>query len=703
MSILDIRNLSVGYDTEQQMVYAVDDVTLAVTEGQSLGLIGESGCGKTTLMRSIVRVMSPNARVLAGEVLFRGRDLLKLTPREMRALRWREIAFIPQASMDSLDPVKPVGRQLETVLKVRGDFDRRTAKVRSVELFDMVGLDIANLDRYPHEFSGGMKQRAIIAMALALNPILLIADEPVTALDVIVQHQVLDVFKRLQSELNLTVMLITHDISVVAQVCDSVAVMYAGQIVEQAQAAPFFQTPYHPYSLGLQNAFPNLVNPKQVLIAIDGYPPDLVDPPSGCRFAERCPFAIDVCRQTMPHLEEIEPTHPVACFRAHEMAELRPQAADPALWLPEGVLSQIVDAPVRVSVQQQNGAMSNSTSDKPNGAGHFVAVDHLTKQYRIGGGLGGLVRGQPAQLVHAVNGISFQLRKGESLGLAGESGCGKTTTGKLLVKLLEATTGEIKFDGENVANLRGYPLKQYRRRVQFMFQNPFEALNPRFTLYRSLSEPLIIGGWQHEAERRRQILVTLERVNLRPPEAFLDKFPHQLSGGQLQRVVLARSLVLEPEFLIADEPVSMLDVSVRAGILNTMRGLAKEMDLTTVYISHDLSLLQYTCDRIAVMYLGHIVEIGLSEEVINNPQHPYTQALVSAVPVPDPVLPRSKPRIGDGSPQATNVPIGCPFQERCPEVMGICRERMPQAIEVGERHEVACFLYQEDSLSELVQ
>ena len=689
MSILEVRNLSVGYQTEQNMVHAVDGVSLHVTEGKALGLIGESGCGKTTLMRSIVQVMASNARVLGGEVLFQGKDLLKLTPREMRALRWREIAFIPQASMDSLDPVKPVGRQVESVLRVRGDFDRRTAKVRAVDLFEMVGLDTANLDRYPHEFSGGMKQRAIIAMALALNPTLLIADEPVTALDVIVQHQVLDVFKRLQEDLNLTVLLITHDISVVAQLCDAVAVMYAGQIVEEAQATPFFHTPFHPYSLGLQNAFPNLVEPKDVLIAIDGYPPDLSAPPAGCRFAERCPFVEAACLEATPPMVDIEPNHPVACFRADEMAALREKAADPALWLPDDLMAQIAGDSTEQSYWTAPDVEASVNGD---GASSFVAVNQLTKQYRIGGGFGGILRGQSAQLVHAVNDISFQLKRGESLGLAGESGCGKTTTGKLLVKLLEVTSGEIEFDGEVVANLKGEPLKQYRRRVQFMFQNPFEAFNPRFTLYRSLSEPLIIGGWQDESERRAQILATLEKVNLRPPEAFLDKYPHQLSGGQLQRVVLARSLVLEPDFLIADEPVSMLDVSVRAGILNTMRGLAREMDLTTIYISHDLSLLQYTCDRIAVMYLGNIVEIGPSQQVIENPQHPYTQALVSAVPVPDPVLPRAKPRIGDGSPQATNIPIGCAFQDRCPDVMDICRQTVPAAVEMGQRHKASCHL-----------
>ena len=325
----------------------------------------------------------------------------------------------------------------------------------------------------------------------------------------------------------------------------------------------------------------------------------------------------------------------------------------------------------------------------------LLEVQNLSKQYHIGGGLAGLVRGQRAQTIYAVNDVSFALRRGESLGLAGESGCGKTTTGKLLVRLLEPTAGQILFDGLDIATLEGPDLKDFRRRAQPMFQDPYEALNPRFTLYRSLAEPLIIHGWKDESERLERIVETLERVNLRPPAFFLDKYPHQLSGGQLQRVVLARALVLHPEFLVADEPVSMLDVSVRAGILNTMRGLAREMGLTTLYISHDLSLLQYTCDRIAVMYLGRIVEIGPTRQVIEQPKHPYTQALVSAVPVPDPFRPRPSLRIREGVPRATSLPAGCPFQDRCPEVMDVCREVFPPRVTVGPQQEALCHLYDE--------
>ena len=691
MSILSIRNLKVNYETQDGTVQAVDDVSLDIEEARQLGLIGESGCGKTTLLKAIVQVLPRNGRIQAGQILFKGMDLLRLPAAEMRQLRWREIATIPQASMDSLNPVQRVGKQLTKLLTVRGGLDKRAAHRRAVDLFDLVGLDTGRLMHYPHEFSGGMKQRAVIAMALALNPSLLIADEPVTALDVIVQHQILEVLRRLQDELNLTVMLITHDISVVAQVCDAVSVMYAGQIVEQANAKPFFQSPAHPYSLGLQQAFPNLVRPRDVLVSIEGYPPDLRQPPQGCRFAERCPFVLDVCHQADPTLENVGGNRSAACLRSNEMDVLRQQAEDPTLWQHVEVTQQFEDRLPAESIALTVDKSKPATSGQNGNV--LIEMRNVSKRFKIGGGLAGLLRGDKEQTVYAVNKVSFTLKRGESLGLAGESGCGKSTTGKLLVKLVDASDGEILFDGLDLAKLDSKELLKFRSRVQLMFQNPFEALNPRFTLYRSLTEPLIIHGWKDETERLNRVIETLDRVNLRPAEVFLDKYPHQLSGGQLQRVVLARALVLHPDFLVADEPVSMLDVSVRAGILNTTRRLARELGLATVYISHDLSLLQYTCDRIAIMYLGEIVEIGPSNDVINNPQHPYTQALIAAVPVPDPTIENPPLRVQEGVPRPTEQFAGCPFAQRCPDAMEACLNIPPPQIIGSNEHITQCHLY----------
>ena len=713
MTILSIRDLSVNYATQDGTVQAVDGVSLDLEEGQRLGLIGESGCGKTTLLKAIVQVLPRNGQIVGGKILFKGMDLLQLPAAEMRQLRWREIATIPQASMDSLNPVQRVGSQLTKLLRVRGGFSKKAALKRAADLFDLVGLDTERLTHYPHEFSGGMKQRAVIAMALALEPSLLIADEPVTALDVIVQHQILEVLRELEQELNLTVMLITHDISVVAQVCDSVSVMYAGRIVEQAAAEPFFSSPAHPYSLGLQQAFPNLARPRDVLVSIEGYPPDLREPPSGCRFAERCPFVQDACHDLDPTLEAIGDGRAAACLRSSEMDDLRIQSEDPSLWQRVEVAQRSLQSPpesppiamegdldarlaTTASVEtppspsQRERGMGGGVTDVP-----LLELQNVSKRFKIGGGLAGLLRGDKEQTVYAVNNISFSLKRGESLGLAGESGCGKSTTGKLLVKLIDASDGDILFDGADLAAMDDESLLAFRSRVQLMFQNPFEALNPRFTLYRSLTEPLIIHGWKDEHKRLDRVIETLDRVNLRPAEVFLDKYPHQLSGGQLQRVVLARALVLHPDFLVADEPVSMLDVSVRAGILNTTRRLARELGLATVYISHDLSLLQYTCDRIAIMYLGEIVEIGPSEQVINNPQHPYTKALIAAVPVPDPTIENPPLRIQEGVPRPTEQFIGCPFAQRCPDAMEACLTVRPPLIGDENEHGAQCHLYGE--------
>ena len=695
--LLSVRNLSVEYRTQSGTVYAVDNVSLDIDAGQQLGVIGESGCGKTTLMRALVRVLPRNGRITGGEIFFKGRDLLELPPTEMRDMRWQEIATIPQASMDSLDPVRRVGQQLEKLLKVRGGLSAGQARKRAISLFELVGLDPERLSHYPHEFSGGMKQRAIIAMALSLNPRLLIADEPVTALDVIVQHQILEVLRHLQKELNLTVMLITHDISVVAQLCNEVSVMYAGRIVERAAAETFFRAPNHPYSLGLQQAYPNLLQPRETLVSIEGYPPDLRQPPGGCRFARRCPLALAECREDDPVLREIAPGHFAACLRSDEMETLRGQAEDPLFWQQTEAAQEIgLDEAREIRAAERVLAEAKRTDEI------LLDIRDVSKRFKIGGGLAGLVRGQREQTLYAVNDVAFQLHRGESLGLAGESGCGKTTTGKLLVKLMEPSQGDIIFDGAELAELDKRTELAFRERVQLMFQNPFEALNPRFTLYRSLAEPLIIHGWKDEEKRLERILDTLERVNLLPPELFLDKYPHQLSGGQLQRVVLARALVLHPDFLVADEPVSMLDVSVRAGILNTTRRLAREMGLATVYISHDLSLLQYTCDRIAVMYLGYIVEIGPSHEVIANPKHPYTQSLIAAVPVPDPTLQPPPLRIREGVPRPTERASGCPFVGRCPEAREACLAHFPPAVEVERGHIALCHLYGEHANSPLL-
>mgnify|MGYP005725246059 CR=1 FL=1 len=612
MAILEIENLVFSYRTSQGELRAVDEVSLTLPEGRHLGLIGESGCGKTSLLRAITRVSPPNGRALSGRVLYKDIDLNSLSDKAMRELRWREIAVIPQASMDSLDPVQRVGKQFSEILRVRGGIEKSKAKTRAVELFERVGLEPGHLERFPHELSGGMKQRAIIAMALALNPSLLIADEPVTALDVIVQAQILALLKELQESFKLTVIFITHDVSVVAQNCEHVAVMYAGKIVESAPAKEFFETPRHPYSLGLQRSFPTLAARTRALFSIAGQPPNLISPPPGCRFAPRCSIASPDCEENANFSAPVDPEQFSACIRTDAIMDIR-----------EDLEINKVSVKSLPSEHLKEKERFPAREQEP-----FLEIDNLSKVFFAKKRFGSLLN----KSVQAVDGVSFSLRKGEALGLAGESGSGKTTTAKILLKLLSPTGGEARFCGADIAAMNRGAERNFRRRVQLMFQNPFEALNPRFSLYRSLEEPLIIHQIGDSSERRSKIMEILEKVRFPMTSEELNRFPHELSGGQLQRVTLARALILEPELLIADEPVSMLDISVRAGILNTMRGLAETMNLTSIYISHDLSLLGYTCQRIAVMQKGKIVEIGPVEKIISAPEHPYTQALLAAAP-----------------------------------------------------------------------
>jgi peptide/nickel transport system ATP-binding protein len=658
--LLDVRDLHVHYDTDAGPVRAVDGIDLRIAPGEALGLVGESGCGKTTAAKSILRLLPPNGRIARGRIGFREVDLASIDEEALRKVRWRDIAWISQAAMNALDPVYRVGDQIVEAIQTHRQVSRTDAMARAAELFRMVGIDPQRLRAYPFEMSGGMKQRSVIAMAMALDPAMIIADEPTTALDVVTQAQILARLQRLRREHGMAVLFITHDISVVVQTCDTVAVMYGGLVVEHGPVREVFRTPVHPYTMGLTNAFPTLEGAVRELVSIPGAPPDLSAPPRGCRFAERCPFATDRCRNEAPALAEVAPGRSAACHYPEQAVAFRSEARHEATWRHVGERLGEVVAPT--------GAHRREPESEP-----LFEVDALTRHYPVARSWwSAFRRNVPTRVVHAVDAISFEVRRGEILGLAGESGSGKTTTGETLVRLQEPTAGHLRFEGAAVEHLHGARLKAFRRRAQMVFQDPYETLNPRLTIEDIVGEPLVIHRVANGEGRRERVIAALERGGLRPPEQYLARFPHELSGGQRQRVAIARAIVLEPAFVVADEPVSMLDVSIRAGVLNLLRRFRDEDGISIVYVSHDLPTIRYVADRTAIMYLGQIVEIGPTESVIGGRLHPYTQLLLEASPEPDPDVFKPPLEARGEIPSAIDVPNGCRFHTRCPVATERC-------------------------------
>ncbi len=692
--LLEVRDLSVEYRIGADKLRAVDGVSFELAPGEAMGLVGESGCGKTTAAKALIRLLPDNGAVAGGSVNFAGRDLTKISDEELRKLRWDEVAWISQAAMNALDPMYRVGDQIVEVMQAHREISRKDALAHAKHLFREVGIDPSRTEAYPHEMSGGMKQRSIIAMALALEPRLIIADEPTTALDVVTQAQILARMARLRRDHGMALLLITHDISVVVQTCESVVVMYAGHVMERGAVREVFGAPLHPYTMGLKNAFPTLEGAQRELISIPGSPPDLLTPPVGCRFAARCPFATDRCREETPLLREVEEGRWVACHYAERAEEFRELAAQDESWHAVSRRLGVPSTATRMDAEHTSAetrtataasraesAKLSSTSEKSsapaggvamptaNGAA-LVHAENLVRQFQVKrAGAGPFAK---RGVVHAVDGIDLELYEGEILGLAGESGSGKTTTGETLVRLQDPTSGHIRFGGGDVAKLRGRALKHFRRDAQMVFQDPFESLNPRFSIRDIISEPLRIHALASGDELERRTALALERAGLAPPETYLDRFPHELSGGQRQRVAIARAIVLEPRFMVADEPVSMLDVSIRAGVLNLMRRFRDELGLSIVYVSHDLPTIRYVADRVAIMYLGQVVELGPTEPVIQQRLHPYTQLLLEASPEPDPSVHKPPLEARGEIPSAVDPPNGCRFHTRCPVALPRC-------------------------------
>jgi peptide/nickel transport system ATP-binding protein len=671
VALLEISDLRTEIQLKKGIVHAVDGVTLQVEAGETLGVVGESGCGKTMTALSIMQLLPNGGRIAGGSIKLDGQEITDLKPTELRAIRGNDIGMIFQDPLSSLNPTHTVGRQIAETVLLHRDVTKKEAEERAIEVLDLVGMPRSRerVSEYPHQFSGGMRQRVMIAMALACEPKLLIADEPTTALDVTIQKQILELIDDLRRRLGMAVIMVTHDLGVIAGRADRVLVMYAGKVVETTGTAALYANPRHPYTEALFHALPEKsAETRERLYSIPGAPPDLVNPPSGCRFAPRCRYATDKCRTEPPQLSGETTAHTYRCF------------------FPVGAKEATVAGQLTV-VEPVPADAGTETVAEPVPGEIVLSAQGLVKEFPVTQG----VMQRRIGTVSAVAGVSFDIRKGETLGLVGESGCGKTTIGRMLVGLEKPTEGMISFDGKDLAKSSGRQYRRERRDIQYMFQDSYSSLDPRMRAGSILREPLIV---QHMGSRRDQyakVREMLGKVGL--PEAWTERYPHEFSGGQRQRLGFARALMLNPQLIVADEPVSALDVSIQAQVLNMMRDLQRELRLTYLFISHDLSVVRYLSNHIGVMYLGKLVEIGTAEEVYLRPAHPYTKGLIESAPTADPETERAKVHEGITGelPSALHPPTGCRFRTRCPIAQEICANVEPELKLYGTgNHLAAC-------------
>jgi oligopeptide/dipeptide ABC transporter ATP-binding protein len=660
---LDVTNLSTHIKLTRSTVQAVGNVDLAIDRGETLGLVGESGCGKSMLGLSILGLLPNGGEIVNGSVKLEGRELVGLSDKELQRLRGNEVAMIFQDSLSSLNPTKKIGEQVAEPVRLHRGVSRKEAQDRALEVLELVGLPQPKerLEQYPHHLSGGLRQRVMIAIALACEPKVLLADEPTTALDVTIQAQILALLDDLEDRLGMATLLVTHDMGVVAGRTNRINVMYAGRIVESAATEEIFGAMRHPYTQALLGSIPRLdQDNRKPLVSIRGLPPDLTAPPPGCRFAPRCPRVTDKCRAEEPPLTGRDPAHVFACWHPVDGPMQQPKVFIP---LPADA------APA---------ARAN---------GRLLEITNAVREYPV---TAGAVLQRKVNSVKAVSGVTLGVEAGEALGLVGESGCGKTTLGKLIVGVERPDGGSITLAGREVFRMRGRALRRARRDLQMMFQDPYASLDPRMRVQAILREPLLIQRVGSRKEQDRRIRQLLDEVGL--PSKALERYPHEFSGGQRQRIALARVLMLEPKVIVADEPVSALDVSIRSQVLNLMKRLQTEHQRASVVISHDLAVVKYLADRIAVMYLGKVVELGTGDDIYRRPAHPYTEALIKTIPVPDPVAERAKTDVGIRGelPSPINPPSGCRFRTRCPRAQDLCAVQEPPLRRFGSTHEAAC-------------
>jgi oligopeptide/dipeptide ABC transporter ATP-binding protein len=680
---LEITNLSTEIKLSRSTVQAVGNVGLTIGAGETLGLVGESGSGKSMLGLSVLGLLPNGGHITGGSIKLEGQELVGLSESDLRKLRGDRVAMIFQDSLSSLNPTKTIGQQVAEPVRLHRGASQSEANDRVLEVLELVGLPQPRerLGDFPHQLSGGLRQRVMIAIALACDPRVLLADEPTTALDVTIQAQILRLLDDLEQRLGMATLLVTHDMGVVAGRATRINVMYAGRIVESAPTGLLFSSMRHPYTQALLGSIPRLEqdNTKR-LLSIPGLPPDLTDPPAGCRFAARCRFATERCLVEEPPLTG-SGDHVFACWHPVD---------GPA------ELTETVSYAARRTAQSlsephttQSGSPSITITGPvvaQNGARPLLEIVNVVREYPI---TAGFLRRQ-VNSVKAVSDVTLTVHSGESFGLVGESGCGKTSLGKLIVGIEKPDSGQIRLAGEEVFSYRGGKLRKARRDLQMMFQDPFGSLDPRMRVNAILQEPLQIQGIGSQRERDQKVRGILDDVGL--PSGALERYPHEFSGGQRQRVALARALMLEPKVMVADEPVSALDVSIRSQVLNLMKVMQIERDMASVVISHDLAVVKYLADRIGVMYLGKLVELGSGDDIYARPAHPYTQALIKTIPVPDPAVERAKTEVGIRGelPSPIDPPSGCRFRTRCPLAQQVCAEVEPPLRRFGGEHLAAC-------------
>ena len=659
--LLRVSGLRTWFFTDAGVVRAVDGVSFTLNRGETLEIVGESGSGKSVAAKSIMNLLEEPARIVAGSIRFRGQEITALPEDALRDIRGAEIAMVFQDPMTSLNPVLRISHQLIETMTAHRRFTPDAARTRAAELLGRMGIPGPErvLDSWPHQFSGGMRQRVMLAMGFSNEPSLILADEPTTALDVTIQAQILDLLRALNEGMGTAVILISHDLGVIATICSRVLVMYAGEVVEEGSPRDLLTDPRHPYTWALLHAAPRIDSETagdRRLATIEGQPPDARAWPEGCRFRARCPFAIDACAQH-PALLPVAPGRSTRCWATQGGAPLVPPRP------------RTTEAPARPD------AALRPLLDVQGLAKHFpLPRENFLEQHRV---------------LRAVDGVDLQVFPGETVGLVGESGCGKSTLARVVMRLEEPTAGRIVFDGNDISHASQAAIRPLRRRMQMIFQDPYASLNPRMTVGEILAGPLRLHGIaQNAADARLRVGALLDLVGL--PPAAAQRFPHEFSGGQRQRISIARALAVEPVFVVGDEPISALDVNIQAQIINLMIGLQERLRLTYLFIAHDLAVVRHISDRIVVLYLGRVVEAAPAETLFRRPLHPYTASLISAVPSLHAAEARQRIRLTGEVPSPLNPPSGCRFRTRCPAAAPRCAAETPALLEVEPGHRVAC-------------